>query len=387
MNLIKRILLLSVLAATIVSCGLRDSSEGSLENRTGNTRLEAVDELVQNFFDSGSYPSLSVGLVEGDSLVYARSLGLADRDTGQPATTRTLYEVGSVGKVFTATALAILHDRGILQIDDPVEKWIPAIARVGKHHSGGPQMTLEHLATHTSGLPGIPPNVDHLPPFEWPGYSAEDLDRSFEHTELRNPPGKRLSYSTLGMGMLGHAIAVATSKSYEEVVADEFLLPLGMVDTVIPMQPYQEKRYAVGYPNDDSGEVPYYEYGILAGGGAHRSTVVDMARFLKAQWGFPKGDTNPLNQRVRSELQQVRWQSEDDDGAVIALGWFVEPIEGIGTMLGHRGRTPGHGAVIAFIPEQQVGVVLLANRGGRDNNIRMADLGDALLLEFVSHKM
>jgi CubicO group peptidase (beta-lactamase class C family) len=178
---------------------------------------------------------------------------------------------------------------------------------------------------------------------------------------------------------------VATQRPYEQVIADELLLPLGMRDTVISLQPHQEERYSVGYPSDDaSGDVPYYEYGILAGGGAHRSTVADLAKFVKAQWGFPEIATNPLNARVRSELHRIRWRSKEDSGASIALGWFADPREGIGTVLVHRGRTPGHGAVVAFIPERRVGVVVLANRGGRDANIRMAAFAEELLLEFVS---
>ena len=350
-------------------------------------RAKAIDELVQKFFDSGSFPSLSVGLVENDTLVYARSLGVADKATGRQATMDTIYEIGSVGKVFTATMLAILHDRGVLRIDDPVEKWVPAIADVPKPAEDGPQMTLEHLATHTSGLPGVPANVGHLPPFQWKGYSAEDLHSGFKNTELRHPAGQDLVYSTFGMGLLGHVTSVATQRPYEAVVAEELLLPLGMRDTVISLQPQQEERYSVGYLSDDaSGEVPYYEYGILAGGGAHRSTVADLAKFLQAQWGSPGIGTNPLNERVRSELHRIRWRSEEDDGASIALGWFAEPREGVGTVLVHRGRTPGHGAVVAFIPEQRVGVVLLANRGGRDANIRMATFAEELLLELVSRE-
>lgn len=348
-------------------------------------RANSIDELVQQFFESGSYPSLSVGVVENDRLVYARSLGVADKASGQPATPYTLYEIGSVGKVFTTTVLAILHDRGALQIDDPVEKWVPAVEEVSRSFESGQQLTLEHLATHTSGLPGIPANVGHLPPFQWKGYSAEDLHRSFKDTELLYPAGKSMVYSTLGVGLLGHVMAVATRRPYEAVIAEELLLPLGMHDTVITLQPHQRDRYSVGYFSGDSQEeVPYYEYGILAGGGAHRSTVTDLALFLRAQWGYPGSATNPLNERVRSALHRIRWQSGEDNGGRTALGWFAEPHEGVGTIFSHRGRTAGHGAVVAFIPELRVGVILLTNRGGRDSNIMMAEFAEEILLEVVS---
>ena len=376
--------LVLVLAAT-TACGATAAEELALEPERTTTREEALDRLVHDFLDSSALPSLSVGVVEDETFVYARSFGLADRASGKLATVNTLYELGSVGKVFTATVLAILHDRRILRIEDPVKKWVPAITRISRPDGSFDDITLEHLATHTSGLPGVPSNVDHLPSFQWKGYSAEDLSSSFANTELSHPPGTRLVYSTLGMGLLGHILAVASEKTYETIVEDALLRPLGMRDTVISLRPEQEERYSVGYPEDDSpGPVPYFEYGVLAGGGAHRSTVADMIRFLQAQLGPSKSDSNPLTETVRSELHRVRWQSEDREEPAIALGWFAVPNEEHGTTLVHRGRTPGHGAVVAFMPERRVGVVLLTNRGGRDTNIKLEDFAQVLLLEVAS---
>jgi CubicO group peptidase (beta-lactamase class C family) len=229
----------------------------------------------------------------------------------------------------------------------------------------------------------VPSNVDHLPPFQWPGYSPRQLDESFRGTELRHPAGEGFGYSSLGMGLLGHILAVAGKDSYENLIHEELLAPLGMTDTAISLQQSQQKRYSTGYDeNDSSAEVPYYEYGILAGCGAHRSTVLDLARFLGAQWGATD-DTNPLTERVRSQLHRIRWRSQDDE-TLMALGWFAVPYEGVGTLLVHRGRTPGHGAVVGFIPEKRAGVVVLANRGGRDANVGMADFAERLLLRLVA---
>ncbi len=373
----------ALVVATATFCGAQSPSGPPAEDRSERIPVEEIDGLVREFFDSASFPSLSVGLVQDNDLVYARSLGVADRATGQPASPRTLYEIGSVGKVLTSTVLAILHERGDLRIDDPVEKWIPAIADVPRHPEGGPPITLQHLATHTSGLPGVPANVDHLPPFQWKGYSPEQLHQGFRTTELRHPAGRDLAYSTLGMGLLGHVMAVATRTPYEALIETELLRPLGMNDTVIELRPELRGRYSVGYDADDSpGEVPYYEYGILAGGGAHRSTVVDLSRFLRAQWG-PADHANPLNESVRSELHRIRWRSRDGE-ILMALGWFAVPHEGVGTLLVHRGRTPGHGAVVGFIPEKRAGVILLGNRGGRDVNVRMEEFAERLLLRLLA---
>ena len=349
-----------------------------------HVKVEGLDKMVREFYNTGFFPSLSIGLVKDDKLVYTQALGIADKSTGRPATIETIYELGSVGKVLTSTVLAILHDRGVIRIDDPVQKWVSAISYISKKPGDTSQMSLEHLATHTSGLPGIPSNVDHLPPFQWKDYSPEQLRDGFKKTKLRYPVGKELAYSTLGMGLLGHVLSIATGKSYDKVVEDELLLPLKMNDTVITLREEQKGRYSTGYESNESlKKVPYYEYGILAGGGAHRSTVPDMARFLQAQWGMPKNKNNPLSKNVRSDLHRTRWQSEDGE-TKIALGWFVIPYEEIGTFLVHRGRTPGHGAVVGFILEKRAGVIVLTNRGGRDANIKIADFAQKLLLELLS---
>ena len=371
-------LLAATAAGALPVAGERPPAEPS-----GQERLAAVDRRLQEFFASRPLPSLSVGLVLEDGAVHTRSLGLADRASGRAATPRTLYEIGSVGKVLTSTTLAILDRRGLVRISDPLDKWIPAIDRAPRPPGNGLRITLEHLATHTSGLPSQPANVDHLPPFQWPGYSAEDLATGLAATELQFAAGADFAYSTLGMGVLGHVLSLAAGKPYEAVVDEELLAPLGMTDTVIGLRPGQAERYATGYPEDDaSGHVAYYEYGVLAGGGAHRSTAADLTRFLAAQWGAD-GDAGPLSEAVRAELHRVRWRSSDGE-ILMALGWFGLPHEGAGTLLVHRGRTPGHAAVVAFEPRRRAGVALLTNRGGRETSVALADLAEELLLHLIS---
>jgi len=349
----------------------------------GRRNMDRIDSLVQDFFNTGRYPSLSVGLVQDDTLIYSRALGIAEKQTGRPATVETIYELGSVGKVLTTTVLAVLHVRGVVSIDDPVQKWLPDNPGFPKHPSGWDEMTLEHLATHTSGLPGIPVNVGHLPSFQWPGYSAEMLHDGLHQTELLHPPGTELVYSSLGTGLLGHILSIASGESYEKVIEDELLSPLGMTNTVISLRDDQKARNSTGYESNESfNEVPLYEYGVLAGCGAHRSTVSDLARFVSAQWECPPDRKNPLTEDVRSELHRTHWQSDDGETR-IALGWFVSPHEGLGNFLGHRGRTPGHSAFVGFILEQKAGVIILTNRGGRETSIEITEFGERILLDHL----
>jgi CubicO group peptidase (beta-lactamase class C family) len=346
-------------------------------------RFDRIEQSVHGFFETGSYPSLIVGVVRGDALVYEQALGIADKRSGRAATTETIYDIGSVGKVLTTAVLAVLDDRGVVHIDDPVDRWLPKGVEVPTHPSGGPPMTLEHLATHTSGLPGRPLNVSHLPEWQWPDYSAERLFQGLAQTKLLYPPGTDLAYSSLGTGLLGHVMARAAATPYEHLVEEELLGPLGMTDTVVRLSDDQRTRYAVGYETADStDEAPHWEYGVLAGCGSHRSTVRDLARFISALWNDRSTTAGRLSATARTELLRPRWRSQDGKDEV-ALGWFVTRRADVGVMLGHRGRTAGHGAFVGIIPDRATGVIVLANLGGREANIRLAEFGQRLLTEVV----
>ena len=281
-----------VLASVALRCSALPPGTPDDEAAAQPDRIDRIDGLVREFFDDGSYPSLVVGLVEDHGLVYDRALGVADRATGRQATNDTIYEIGSVGKTLTASVLAILHDRGVMRIDDPLERWLPEEAQIPAHPGQTSPMTLEHLATHTSGLPNSPDNVSGFPTFQWRGYSTEMLFDELRQTELVHPPGTDFLYSNVGMGLLGHLMARASGKPYEQLVEDELLRPLRMTDTVIELDEEQRTRYAVGYETGASTEeAPHWEYGVLAGCGSHRSTVTDLARYLTAQWQGPSGQS------------------------------------------------------------------------------------------------
>jgi CubicO group peptidase (beta-lactamase class C family) len=357
----------------------RSANHGS----TDGSHFDRIERSVLGFFESESYPSLSVGIVRGDTLVYKRALGIADKRTGRAATTETIYEIGSVGKVLTTSVLAVLDDRGVLRIDDPVARWLPKGVEIPRHPSGGPPMTLEHLATHTSGLPGRPVNVSHLPEWQWPDYSAEQLFQGLAQTKLLYPPGTDLTYSSLGTGLLGYVMARASAATYERLVEEELLRPLGMGETVVHLSEDQRTRYAVGYETAESiDEAPHWEYGVLAGCGSHWSTVRDLARFVSALLSDRSTTPGGLSATARAELVRPRWRSQDGETEV-ALGWFVTRQPDVGVMLGHRGRTAGHGAFVGIIPDHAAGVIVLANLGGREANIRLAELGQRLLREVV----
>src|SRR5262249_5694080 len=156
-------------------------------------------------------------IVRQQDLVYAKSFGLADRRNFQAATVHTLYRIGSITKVFTTTLLAMLRDRGAVRLDDPVANYLPSEVKLPTDPRGAPAITLRHLATHSSGLPSLPPNL--VPKGEDPygGYSVDALYAGLAQIRLVVPIGAGENYSNLGMGLLGHALERAAGMPYEEM--------------------------------------------------------------------------------------------------------------------------------------------------------------------------
>jgi hypothetical protein len=166
----------------------------------------SIAQRVAELMRERGYPGFSVGIVFENDLIYSQSFGVSDRGTKRPATAETLYQIGSVSKVFTATLLLALRDKGVVRLDDPLPKYLPAGVELPTDRRGAPVITLRHLATHASGLPPDVLNPGRAKDGDpWTGYSAESLRAGLAKTRLEFPTGARWGYSNLGYGLLGMA--------------------------------------------------------------------------------------------------------------------------------------------------------------------------------------
>jgi D-alanyl-D-alanine-carboxypeptidase/D-alanyl-D-alanine-endopeptidase len=185
-----------------------------------------------------------VGLVDehGSSIV---SYGKMDDGASPEVNGITLFEISSITKTFTALLLQDMVERGEMKLDDPVVKYLPKSAKVPTRN--GRESTLLHVATHTSGLPRNPENLDpkHAdnPLAE---YTAEKLNAYLSGCKLTRHPGAKFEYSNLGSGLLGHVIAPKAGTDYESLVADRICRPLKMESTRITMTPELKARFATG---------------------------------------------------------------------------------------------------------------------------------------------
>jgi CubicO group peptidase (beta-lactamase class C family) len=301
----------------------------------------------------------SVGIVVGVIEPSGRRVvayGSAARNDARPLNGDTLFEIGSITKVFTSLLLADAVERGEVALTDPVGKFLPA--KVKMPQRGGRAITLQDLATHTSGLPRLPTNMAPKDPANpYADYTFENLYAFLSDYQLTRDIGSQYEYSNLGGGLLGHALTLAAhATDYETLVRARVTTPLGMPSTTITLTPEMKSRLAAGYgPQLDP--VSNWDLPALAGAGALRSSTNDLLTFLAANIGLVK---TPLAPAMATMLTVRRPTSAPN--LSVALGWHVLTTHGK-DLIWHNGGTAGYRTFIGFNPATRVGIVVLSNAG------------------------
>ncbi|NBD12297.1 MULTISPECIES: serine hydrolase [Corallococcus] len=276
------------------------------------------------------------------------------RHKGPPPSTEAIFSLGSLTEVFTAALLSVMVERGDVRLDEPLGRLIPAsllsdeVARA---------ITLEQLATHTAGLPNLPPNLDAAPqnpddPFGH--YSAGLFGEFLRGYHPQRPPPHPSSESFLGMGVLGHALSRRAVLNYGHAMRDLLCKPLGLADTTARVTDEQAPRLLSGHTARGK-PVPPWTFPALPGAGALHATVGDVLRFLEASLG--RGE--PFFTRALSRMQAPRvkagpWQR--------GLGWNVSRVRGHDVVW----RSSAMGGSVGFMGlcvAADAAVVLLSDHG------------------------
>jgi serine-type D-Ala-D-Ala carboxypeptidase/endopeptidase len=304
-----------------------------------------VDPLARQLVDDGDVVGLVVGVFrKGETQVLA--YGETRKGSGDAPTGDTIYEIGSVSKAFTGVLVADMVATGDVELDDPLQKFVKIELPV----HGDKPITLEHLATHTSGLPRLP---DNMQPADWENpyadYTVKQVGEFLEGHKLRRAPGE-YEYSNFGMGTLGYLLARHEKTNYERLMIARIAKPLGMNDTLITLN--KEQRVRLAPPYDEAlSPAKNWITPTLAGAGGIRSTANDMLKFIAAN--LTKDDTQ-LARSIR-ESHKKRYQIP---GGAIGLGWH---IHGDTITRWHNGQTGGYHSWISVVPHFEAGVVVLAN--------------------------
>jgi CubicO group peptidase (beta-lactamase class C family) len=293
-----------------------------------------------------------VGVIEPSGRRIVAYGKLAEGSPG-PLDGDTVFEIGSITKVFTSLVLADMAEKKELDLLDPVLKFLPAGTKIPE--LDGEEITLHDLATHTSGLPRMPLNVDSADPQNpYADYTVAKLYEFLAKYQLQRAIGARFEYSNLGVALLGQALARHANTNYEALIQSRINAPLGMKSTSVALNSTMKDRLASGHAYALE-PTPNWDMASLEAAGGLHSTANDMLSFLAGHLGYKNSTLAPAMKAMTTVRRTV-------SGRSIALGWFIEKRDGV-DIIYHSGETGGYSSFIGYDPKARTGVVVLSNSG------------------------
>jgi len=298
-------------------------------------------------------PSLAWAVVRGQDVDLGGAGG---------AGPRTIFQIGSVTKVFTALLLADMAERGEVRLSDPAACYLPG--------SRGGTVTLADLATHTSGFPRLPRGLLWFallsPRDPYARYPERRFLRAARRALRAGSGGHPYTYSNFGYGLLGYLLGQAAGTPYPTLVATRICTPLALPDTTFTVPAPSRDRKAQGHQR--GRPAPDWHLGPLSAAGALYSTVTDLATLLQAHLtaassapaALPASATSSLAAAIRATVVP----RHQIPGGEIGLAWH-QTRRGDHTIIWHNGMTGGFSAMVAFDPARGLGVAALANTAGK----------------------
>jgi CubicO group peptidase (beta-lactamase class C family) len=312
-----------------------------------------LDIIKQRVADKRS-AGIVIGLLEADGRT--RILAFGDPGPGQPHLDgNSVFEIGSISKVFTATVLAELVQEGRVKLEDPIDKFLPKTVHVPERN--GLKITLGNLSEQNSGLPRMPDNFNPSNPSNpYADYGTDRLYAFLSKYTLTRDPGAQYEYSNVGVGLLGHVLSLITGRSYEQMERERVWQPLGMTNTAIVLTPWMRTHLALGH-DPQGGVTANWDLDALAGAGAIRSTTIDMLKFASANLHPERGPLGGAMAFAQLERAPAGPQM------TIGLNWHIRHIAG-DTIVWHNGGTGGYRTFLGLLPSRHMAVVVMTNSGG-----------------------
>jgi CubicO group peptidase (beta-lactamase class C family)/D-alanyl-D-alanine dipeptidase len=302
-------------------------------------------------------PGISVALLDGEQIVWARGFGFADSEKKIQANADTVYRVGSVSKLFTDLALMQMVEKGNADLDAPVSSYLPSFKPTNKWNQ---EITLRMLMAHHSGLPRETPVGNYFDPDE---PNLERTIASLNRVQLVYEPGTKMKYSNGGVAVVGRVVEVLAKKPLAQVVEDAVLRPLKLESSSFTLNDRIRPRLAQGLMWTLHGrtfQAPKFELGIAPAGCLY-STVKDLCLFAsflcqKGRVGermLIKGTT--LEEMWTPQFTSVNAKSD------IGLGFFISKFDGH-RIVNHNGAIYGFATQFSVLPEAKLAVAVIANK-------------------------
>lgn len=313
-----------------------------------------LDQFIARRIEETRTPAIAVALTDRERLLHVTAHGLADQIAGRAATPETLFEIGSIGKSFTAVALMQEHEAGRLDLHAPITQYLPWFSVQSEYAP----ITTHHLLSHTSGLPG---GSDFTPGSRFEVYALRDQATGYA-------PGAHFHYSNVGYKLLGCLLETLAGQPYAEVIQQRILTPLGMTASAPAITNDIRPRLAAGYWGyyDDrpwSGRDPlapatWFEYGM--GDGSLACTPADLAAFLRMLLNRGQGPAGRILSEASFALISQQVTTAWSDEMFYGYGLVSHTVDGR-ACFSHAGEMIGYHAMMLGDSEAGLGVVLFTN--------------------------
>ncbi len=346
------------------------SAQSVAEDPNVAAQIELFSNWLEGQVEIRGLPGVVVGVVAGEDLVWSAGFGHADLASERPMETSTRFRMASHSKLFTATAIMQLREQGLLRLDDPVVEYLPWFS-FRAASDGDPPITIEHLLTHSSGLPREASS--HWTDFEFP--TAGEVRALMPDRVAPFSPEVRWKYSNLAYTIAGMVIEEVSGMTWADYLQENIFDPLDMGSSSVDLP---DPMMATGYGNrmpDGSRQVfSFVDARGMAAATGLTSTVEDMARFVSAQFRQgTRGDDRLLSTASLREMHRVR-MLETTWTRGQGIGFSVQRRDGI-LYVGHGGSYPGYATNTSIQLASGVGVIVLTNT----NDSNPAQIGQQLM--------
>jgi len=334
-----------------------------------------IERLFNAWVTRAHMPGAVMGIIIDGELVWVKTAGVRELKDRAPVTPDTVFRIASMTKSFTALSILKLRDEGKLSLDDPVARYVPALAGLPYPTKDSPVLTIRHLLTHSEGFPEDNPWGDRQL-----AQSDETL-RAWLRAGLpfSTAPGTAYEYSNYGFAILGQVVARASGKPYDDYVTEEILKPLGMKASTFHLTAVPKNQVAPGYRWEDNTwkDEPVLAHGSFGSMGGLWTSAHDLARYVAFLLSaFPPRDEVDRGPVRRSSVREMQQASRAQPAfalrnsveaplqlAVSSYGYGLRVSQDcrFNYVVGHGGGLPGYGSLMSWLPEYGVGLVAMGN--------------------------
>ncbi len=310
--------------------------------------VTAARQAAENAMAAG-VPAVQIAVSQGGRVIYSEAFGMTDQESAIAATPRSVLQIGSVTKQFTAAGILRLAERGALTLDDRIEKFVP------EFNPRGTTITLRQLLSHTSGVrrewfPPGPPGIDLTAPV-----TREQTIQGLNSGPLLDfPPGTSWSYSNAGYMLLGLAIESITGRSYADFIHSEFALPLGLIETGVCGTSNLPLPEGYGRPVETWVRMPAFHPSVILFSGSLCSTASDLARWshllATGRAMLPDSYATMTTPALLANNTVVPY----------GLGLVVKKMLGY-PAVSHDGAVYGFQSFLLYVPDQDISIAVITN--------------------------